>query len=110
MKQFLIIYGMPSDAMAKMSEMMSPEEMKKGMEEWKAWQDAHIANIPEPGNPVGKNTRVSVDGARETSNEIAGYSVMTGESKEAVVEIVKSNPHFQVPGGYVEVMEIIPMG
>ena len=109
MKQFLILYGMPADAMAKMSEMMSKEEMAKGMEEWKAWQEEHKAHIPTPGNPVGKNTRVNADGASEQSNEIAGYSVMEGESKEAVLEIVKSCPHFKVPGGYIDVMELMPM-
>ena len=101
---------MPTDAMAKMKEMMSPEEMQKGMEEWKAWQEANQEHIPELGAPVGANTRVSANGATEMTNEIAGYSIMQGESKDVVVEIVKSNPHFKVPGGYIEVMEIKQMG
>ncbi|MDA8596866.1 hypothetical protein N9L26_00845 [Candidatus Pacebacteria bacterium] len=107
MKQFLIIYGMPSNAMAKMKEMMNEEEMAKGMQEWQAWQDANQDHMVELGNPVGKNSRVNAEGATEHSNEIGGYSIMQGESKEAVVEVVKSNPHFKVPGGYIEVMEII---
>ena len=109
MKQFLIIYGMPTDAMAKMQEMMSKEDMAKGMEEWKAWQEQNAEHIPVLGNPVGQNTRVSADSATDASNEIAGYSIMQGEDKDAVVEIVKSNPHFKVPGGYIEVMEIKEM-
>lgn len=110
MKQFLIIYGMPRDAMVKMKEMMSGEEMEKGMEEWKVWQDQYTEHIPEPGNPVAANTRVTADGVEEVPNELAGYSVMQGETKGEVVEMVKSNPHFKVPGGYIEVMEIMPMG
>lgn len=109
MKNFLVIYGMPAGAMAEMMQNTSKEDMEKGMEEWKAWQEQHKEHIPELGNPVGKNTRVTKDGAEELSNEIAGYSIMQGESKEEVVEVLGSNPHFQVPGGYIEVMEIMPM-
>lgn len=110
MKQFLIIYGMPTDAMSKMQEMMTPEEMQAGMQEWKAWQEDNQAHIPELGSPVGANTRVTADSATEVPNELAGYSIMQGESKEAVVELVKTNPHFKVPGGYIEVMEVKQMG
>jgi hypothetical protein len=109
MKKFLVIYAMPTSAIAEMMKNMTPEEMEKGKEEWRMWMEKHAEHMVDPGNPVGKNTRVTKDGVTEVSNEIAGYSVFHGESKEAVAKMVADSPHLQVPDGYIEIMEAIHM-
>lgn len=109
MKQFLVLYGMPAAAMEEMMKNSSPEEMKKGMDEWLKWQEDHKANIPVLGAPVGKNKRINKDGVVDMRNEIGGYSVFAAESYEDVAKILADSPHFQMPGTYVDVMELVEM-
>lgn len=109
MKKYLVIYAMPVATMKEMMEKSTPAEMEQGKQEWIGWMEDHEDQMLDPGNPVGKNTRLSKDGVEEVSNEIAGYTIFKGESKEAVIELLKQNPHFQVPGSYIEVMEVVEM-
>lgn len=109
MKKFLVIYAMPSSAMAEVMKNVTPEEMEKDKEAWKTWMEQNAKHMVDPGNPVGKNTRVTKDGRTEASNDVAGYGIFQGESKETVAELVASNPHLQMPGTYIEVMEVVDM-
>lgn len=109
MKKFLVIYGMPAAAMAEMMKNSSPEEHKKGMDEWKQWMEANKDSFVDMGAPAGKNTRVTNEGATEVSNEIGGYSVMQAESKEDLIKVLAGNPHYNMPGAYIEVMESVAM-
>jgi hypothetical protein len=109
MKQFLVMFMMSAAAMQDMMKNSSPEDRQKGMEDWGAWMKKHAADFTDPGAPAGKNTRVTKDGATEVSNDIAGYSIMHGESKEAIIALLQDNPHLAMPGAYIEVMERIEM-
>lgn len=100
---------MPAAAMKDIMEKMSPEEQKKSMDEWQKWMDDNKECFVDPGAPAGKNTRVTASGATEVSNEIGGYSIMQGESKEEVLEVLKTSPHIDTPGTYTEVMEFVDM-
>jgi hypothetical protein len=53
--------------------------------------------------------RVTAAGASPVRNELGGYSIMQGESKEALAESLKGHPHFMIPEGYIEVVELVPM-
>ena len=109
MKKFLVIYRMD---MAKMREMMattSKAEQDKGMQEWGAWMEANKSSFADSGAPAGKNTSVSTGGAEEHSNDVGGYSIMQGESKEAVIEVLKKSPHLMMPGATCDVMELMSM-
>ena len=100
---------MDMEAMKKMMA-ENPEAGKKGMEEWGAWMKKHMADFADPGAPTGKNTLVSASGAVEKSNDIAGYTILQAESKEAAATILKDNPHFSMPGATVDLMEATMMG
>jgi len=96
-------------AMQKMMQETSAENRKKSMQEWGEWMKKHMANFADAGAPVGKTTHVTSSGATDTSNDIGGYSIVQAESKEAAAALFADNPHLQMPGAIVELMEIVPM-
>lgn len=100
---------MPAAAMAEMMAKSTPEDRKKDMDRWNKWMEEHKDSFADMGAPAGKNTRVTKDGATEVPNDIGGYSIMQAESKEDLIEILKTNPSNDMPGSYVEVMEAMPM-
>ena len=96
-------------AMKKMMETTSEEDRKKGMEEWGKWFKEHGSAFADMGGPTGKNTELSSSGAAQKSNDLGGYSVVQADSMDAAVELLKSNPHFQMPGAVMDIAEIMPM-
>lgn len=109
MKKFLVLYRMDMEAMKKMMETSTPEERQKGTQEWKDWMAANAAHFADMGGPIGKNTSVSPAGAQDMSNDIGGYSIVQAESKEAAIELLKSNPHFTMAGSTIDIAEIVSM-
>lgn len=43
------------------------------------------------------------------SDEVGGYSVVQAESHEAAAKLFEKHPHNEMPGAWVEVMEIKSM-
>ncbi len=93
----------------KFMETTTEEDRKKDMAEWGAWMQKSMAHFADPGAPVGKNTEVTVSGTSEKSNDIAGYSIFNGESKEAVLALLADSPHLKMPGSTTDVMEVVDM-
>jgi hypothetical protein len=110
MKKFLALYRMDMEAMKKFMTESSEEDRKKGMMEWATWMKAHAADFSDPGAPTGKNTQVTASGAKEMSNDVAGYSIIQAESKEAAVALLADSPHMKMPGATMDVMEVVNMG
>lgn len=100
---------MDMEAMKKMMTESTPEQRQAGMDSWKVWMAAHTADMSDMGGPVGKNSHVSKEGATEMSNDVAGYSVFQAESKEALTALLADNPHFDMPGATVDMMEVLSM-
>ena len=109
MKKFMVVYGAPAATMAEAMKNMTPEQRQKDMGEWKNWMEAHKADFVDMGGPLGKNTRVTKESVSDVPNEMGGYSIMQGESREAVVALLQNGPHFWAPGTYVEIMEVVSM-
>mgnify|MGYP000114919763 CR=1 FL=1 len=109
MKKFLVIYGMSSDAIADFMQNSTKEQQEADMKDWNEWMENNKEHMADMGNPVGKNTRLTKDSVEEISNDIAGYSIMQAESKEDLIEIIKTGPHLNMPKSYTEVMEIVEM-
>ena len=66
--------------------------------------------IVEGGAPLGKTKRVHSHGASDTKNEVCGYSVGAGQSHDASTKIFgKDHPHLQMPGAWIEIIEIMPL-
>lgn len=108
MKKFLALYCASAERLAMWST-MPQEDGEKAMADWMTWQNAHLDAVVDPGDPTGKNTRLTKDGTSDAANEVCGYSVIKAESKAEALEVLKGCPHLQSNGTYVEVMEIMSM-
>jgi hypothetical protein len=108
MKKFLVLYKAPQTAFEQMQK-STPEQQKAGMDAWTTWGKKAAASIVDMGAPLGKSLRVTKGGASPTTNDLGGYSILQAESKEALGEALKGHPHFMMPDGFIEVVELMPM-
>jgi YCII-related domain len=110
MKKFMIFYMADPAAFETMMQSSTPETRKKGMEAWMRWMTAHKGSIVDGGAPLGKTRRVDAKGAKDVKNGIGGYSVVQADSHDAAAKMFsKDHPHLQMPGAWVEIVEIMPM-
>jgi hypothetical protein len=110
MKKFLVLYMAPAANFEKMMRDFTPEQQQKGMQAWMAWMNANKSSLVDGGAPVGKTKRVDANGASDTRNEIGGYSIVQAESHDAATKIFgKDQPHLQMPGTWIEVVEIMQL-
>ena len=110
MKKFMVFYMADPAAFETMMQNSTPETQKKGMEAWMHWMSAHKGSIVDGGAPLGKTKRVDAKGAKDAKNGIGGYSVVQADSHEAAAKLFgKDHPHLQMPGAWVEIVEIMPM-
>jgi len=109
MKKFLALYMAPIASLDEMMKTSTPEDRKKGMDDWTAWAGKHKDIITDMGNPIGKNMRVTKSGAAAVRNEVCGYSMLSADSHEEAAAIFADCPHFGLKGAYVEVMECMSM-
>jgi hypothetical protein len=110
MKKFFVLYVAPIAAMDKMMQESTPEQRKAGMDEWMQWwmqwAKAKGEAIVDMGAPLGKNKRVTAEGISDVRNEVGGYSIVQAASHDEAAAMFSDSPHFQIPGAYVEIMEI----
>jgi hypothetical protein len=110
MKKFVVLYMASRADFEKMMENSTPEQQKKGMDAWMKWMDANKSSIVDGGAPLGKPKRVDSNGASNTKNEIGGYSIVQAESPDAATKLFgKDHPHLQMPGAWIEIIEIMPI-
>jgi hypothetical protein len=108
MKKFLVLYKAP---LASFEQMMkaSPEQQKAGMDAWMVWGKKASSSIVDMGAPLGRALKVTPAGPSPIRNDLGGYSIMQGESKEALAETLKGHPHFMTPDGTIEITELMSM-
>ena len=109
MKKFLVLYKASQSGFEQMMK-STPEQQKAGMDAWMAWSQRAGKSIVDMGGPLGKTLRVNKGGeASPTKNDLGGYSVMQAESKEALAATMKEHPHFMMPDGWIEIVELMPI-
>src|SRR5688572_4429508 len=108
MKKFLVLYKAPTSSFELMKN-ATPEQQKAGMDSWMAWSKKAAASIVELGAPLGKSLRVTPGGASSITNDLGGFSVLQADSQEALAEILKGHPHFQMPDGFIDVVEMMAL-
>ena len=108
MKKFLVLYRAPASAFDQMKK-ATPEQQKAGMDAWMGWSQKAGPSLVDMGAPLGKSLRVTPSGASPTKNDLGGYSIMQAESKEALAANLKGHPHFMMPDGTIEVVEVMPI-
>jgi hypothetical protein len=79
------------------------------MDGWMTWSKTDAASIVDMGGPLGKSLRVTKGGASPSTNDLGGFSIMQAETKEALAETMKGHPHFMMPDGSIEVVELTPI-
>jgi hypothetical protein len=108
MKKFLVLYRAPTASFEQMMK-ASPEQQKAGMDAWMAWSKKAAGAIVDMGAPLGPSVRVTPAGASPTKNDLGGYSIMQGESKEALAATMKGHPHFIMADATIEITELMPL-
>ena len=108
MKKFLVLYKAPASSFAQMQK-ATPDQQKAGMEAWMSWSKKAAASIVDMGSPLGKSLRVTSSAAEPVANDLGGYSIMQADSKEALAEAMKGHPHFMMPEGTIELIEVMPL-
>ena len=108
MKKFLVLYRAPASAFEQMKS-STPEQQKAGMDAWMAWSKKAAAAIVDLGAPLGKSLRVTKSAVTPSSNDFGGFSILQAESKEALAETLKAHPHFMMPEGSIEIVELMPI-
>jgi hypothetical protein len=106
MKKFLVLYKAPTSAFEQMKK-ATPEQQKAGMDAWTAWGKKAAASIVDMGAPLGKSLRVTKQSQSPATNDLGGYSILQGESKEALAETLKGHPHFMMEDGSIEIIEFM---
>jgi hypothetical protein len=109
MKKFLVLYKASQSGFEQMKS-STPEQQKSGMEAWMTWSKKAASSLVDMGGPLGKSVRVAKGGAvSPVTNDLGGYSVMQAESKEALAATMKDHPHFMMPDGSIEIIELMPI-
>jgi YCII-related domain len=110
MKKFVVLYMASGVEFAKMMKNSTPEQQKKGMDAWMKWMNKNKKAIVDGGAPLGKTKRVDGKGVSSTKNNIGGYSIVQAQSHDAAAKLFgKEHPHLQMPGAWIEIVEIMPI-
>lgn len=108
MTKFVFIYHAPMTPAEATPP--APEQMEAVMGEWNAWAQRVGSGLVDFGTPLDGGVRVTNDGTSPSTREVAGYSIIEAESKDAALELAKGHPHLAMPGGCeIEVHEALPV-
>jgi len=109
MKKFLVLYKASQSGFDQMMK-ASPEQQKAGMDAWMGWSKKVGGSLVDMGSPLGKALSVKKGGAvAQSQNDLGGYSIMQADSKEALAQQLKEHPHFMMPDGWIEIVEMMPV-
>jgi hypothetical protein len=93
MKNFLILYKAPVDAMAQTAS-ATPEEQAKGMEAWMIWAKKCGERLKDMGLPLTNAQQISPGNKVAKSNSlIVGYSILEAENMDAALKLLEGHPH-----------------
>ena len=108
MKKFLVLYMANPAEFEKMMKTSTPEQQREGMEAWMKWMGDNKASLVDGGAPLGATKRVDANGVSDVKNGVGGYSVVQADSADAAAKMFgKNHPHLQMPGAWVEIVEIM---
>jgi hypothetical protein len=108
MAKFLVLYNSKMSASEVMSN-ASPEEAKAGMDAWMQWAQTNGDAIVDLGQPLEPRAHLESGSTGESSNEASGFSIMQGDSVDAVREALDDHPHLHVPGNTIDLFEFLSM-
>lgn len=93
MKTYIVLYHAPVGAWEQTGN-ASKEEMEKGMKQWMQWAERCGVHLVEMGSPLTNGLTLKPGGKTAASEKlVAGYSIMQGENRDQVYELLKDHPH-----------------
>ena len=109
MKKFLVLFLIPPSVMDEW--MKTPPETRQSEEgrlsrEMQAWMGSRSAMFSDTGAGLGRAMRVLQGSSAEGRNALVMYSIVQGDSREAVAKAFEDHPHLQIPEASIEVMEL----
>ena len=107
MTKFLVLYKSSATAAEQMAA-TDPAAAQEAMGLWIAWMQNAGPAIVDGGSPLGDPTVLPSNGG-QSDRQVGGYSILQGESKEAVAASLKDHPHFMMPEGSIEIVELMPI-
>jgi|SRR5579864_3507573 len=108
MTKFLVLYKSSVPAAQQMAG-ATPEQMKEGMDLWKAWAQEAQKAIVDLGMPLTNPLQIAGTSVRQSDSKVTGFSVLQAESTRAVTDLLIKHPHRRAPGASIEVLEMMPI-
>jgi hypothetical protein len=109
MAKYMVLYNSTMVATEQIAA-ASPEQMQASMDEWIVWRDEATKTVKfDFGLPLQAVSRVTPDGVTASDNQASGYSIMEGESKTAILELLQNHPHLKRPGASIDLLEMVAM-
>ncbi len=109
MAKFMVLYSSSMTAKDLMAN-ATHEQMKAAMGEWLQWrEEASKAFEVSFGLPLQAVSQVTPDGVGDSTSRVSGYSIIEGESREALLELLKSHPHLDRADASIDLFEMVSM-
>jgi hypothetical protein len=108
MKRFIVLYQAPVSAMEQMAN-ATPEQSKAGMEMWMTWAKKAGNAVVDLGMPLGNGKHVKKGAVSASTSQVAGYSILQGETIDDITKLLEGHPHLMMPGFTIEILEALPM-
>ena len=109
MAKYMVLYNSSKTASETMAD-ATPEQMQASMGEWMRWRDeaskSFEVDFGLPLQSVGKITGSEVS---NSSSPVSGYAIMEGDSKDTLIELLKTHPHLQRPDASIDLFEMLSM-
>lgn len=108
MEKFLVIYLAPIAGLEewlKIDPSVRKTEEDKMKAAWDVWMEKNGAALIETAG-AGKTKLVTPEGITDTKNNIMLYSMVEAASHDEAAALFVDHPHFQIPGGSIEVMKV----
>src|ERR1700683_2124181 len=102
MTKYMVLYNSSASARDLMAS-ATPEEVKASMDEWIQWKDSASAKAKiEFGMPLQADSSIRSSGVTALSSQVGGYSMIEADSKELVLELLKTHPHLKRPDASID--------
>lgn len=105
MQKFLALYRSTASNEEQLKK-TTPEQRKSMMDAWAAWGKKTGTALVEMGAPLGESA--VIEGAA-VPGHIGGYSFVQAESLDAAKKLFIGHPHFNAPGGSVQILSVMSM-
>ena len=109
MNKYMVLYTAPIPAEEQMSAARTPEEAKKGMEPWLAWQKKNGKAVVDMGSPLGRGAHLEGKVSSKAKTNVTGYTIIQAKDMDEAKAILADHPIYMMPKAGIEVFEIMPM-